>query len=104
MVPESASLKAHTFNQGGAMEKLEQFLEESPIAIRVTLPTKIIVHELKLSYAVVKGIMESAAFAPSNGKVCELEVGGRRIARGRIVRRRGEYFFKVGEMAKGGAQ
>ncbi len=77
------------------MEKLEQFLEESPIAIRVTLPTKIIVHELKLSYA---------AFAPSNGKVCELEVGGRRIARGRIVRRRGEYFFKVGEMAKGGAQ
>ena len=86
------------------MDKLKQFLEKSPIAARVSLPTQIIVHELKLSYMAVKGIMESAAFAPANGKVCDLEIGGRRIARGRIVRRRGEYFFKVREMAKGGTQ
>jgi hypothetical protein len=90
--------------EGLTMDKLKRFLEESPIAAKVSLPTKIVVHELKLSYMAVKGIMESAAFTPSDGKVCELEVGGRRIARGRIVRRRGEYFFKVGEMEKGGAE
>jgi hypothetical protein len=90
--------------EAGTMEKLKRFLEESPIAARVALPTKIIVRELKLSYMAVKGIMESAAFTPSDGKVCELEVGGRRIARGRIVRKHGNYFFKVGEMEKGDTQ
>ena len=83
------------------MIKLKQFLEESPIAERVSLPTHIIVHQQKLSYMAAKGIMESASFAPSDGKVCELEVGGRRIARGRIVRRVGGFFFKVEEMEKG---
>jgi hypothetical protein len=90
--------------EGDTMDKLERFLEESPIAARVSLPTHIIVHQLKLSYIAVKGIMESAVFTPLNGKVCDLEVGGRRIARGRIVRKRGEYFFKVREMEKGGTQ
>jgi len=86
------------------MDKLRRFLAESPIAAKVSLPTILIVHRQKLSYAAVKGIAESAALTPSNGKTCELEVGGRRIARGRIVRKRGRFFFKVGEMAKGGAQ
>ena len=86
------------------MDNLKRFLAESPIAVRVSLPTIIIVHRQKLSYAAVKGIVESGAFTPSNGKTCELEVGGRRIARGRIVRRWGRFFFKVGEMAIGGAQ
>jgi hypothetical protein len=83
------------------MMKLKQFLQESPIAARVLLPTHVIVRQQKLSYMAVKGIMESAAFAPSGGKVCELEIGGRRIARGRIVRRPGGFFFKVEEMEKG---
>ena len=84
------------------MDTLKRFLDESPVAVRVSLPTKIITHELKLSYVAVKGIMDAASFTPSNGKVCELEVGGKRIARGKIVKRRGEFFFKVGEMEKGG--
>jgi hypothetical protein len=87
--------------EGSEMTNLKQFLEESPIAARVVLPTHIIVHQQKLSYMAAKGIRESAAFVPSDGKVCELEVGGRRIARGRIVRRWGGFFFKVEEMEKG---
>jgi hypothetical protein len=86
------------------MDTLGKFLDESPRAMRVSLPTKIITHELSMSYGSVKGIMDAASFTPSNGNVCELEVGGTRIARGRIVRRRGEYFFKVGEMEKGGTR
>jgi hypothetical protein len=84
------------------MDKLKQFLGESPIAVRVSLPTKVIVHELKLSFAELKGIMDTGAFTPANGRVCELEVGERRIARGRIVRRRGAFYFKVREIEKGG--
>jgi hypothetical protein len=86
------------------MINLKQFLEESPIAARVLLPTHIIVRQQTLSYMAAKGIMESAAFAPSDGRVCELEVGGRRIARGRIVWRPGGFFFKVEEMEKGDGQ
>jgi hypothetical protein len=86
------------------MIKLKQFLVESPIAARVSLPTQIIVRQQKLSYMAAKGIMEGAAFAPSDGKVCELEVGGRRIARGRIVWRPSGFFFKVEEMEKGDEQ
>jgi hypothetical protein len=86
------------------MIKLKLFLEESPIAARVSLPTQVIVHQQKLNYMAVKGIMESAVFVPSDGKVCELEVGGRRIARGRIVRRWGGSYFKVEEMKKGDGQ
>jgi hypothetical protein len=86
------------------MIKLKQFLEQSPIAVRVLLPAHIIVHQQKLSYLAAKGIMESTVYVPSNGKACELEVGGRRIARGRIVRRWGGYYFKVEEMEKGDGQ
>ena len=86
------------------MTKLKQFLEESPIAARVSLPMHVIVHQQKLSYMAAKGILESAVFVPSDGKVCELEVGGRRIARGRIVRRWGGSYFKVEEMEKGDGQ
>jgi hypothetical protein len=84
------------------MDDLKKFLEESPIASRVTLPSIVVVRDLKLSYAAVKGIMENVGFEPSGSETCELEVGGQRIARGRIVRKRGEYFFKVTEMEKGG--
>jgi hypothetical protein len=83
------------------MGDLKKFLEESPIASRVTLPSIVVVRDLKLSYAAVKGIMENAGFEPSGSETCELEVGGQRIARGRIVRKRGNYFFKVTEMEKG---
>jgi hypothetical protein len=86
------------------MTNLKQFLEESQIAARVSLPAHIIVHQQKLSYMAAKGIIESSVFEPSDGKVCDLEVGGRRIARGRIVRRWGGFFFKVEEMEKGDGQ
>ena len=83
------------------MDDLTKFLEESPIATRVTLPSIVVVRDLKLSYAAVKGITENAGFEPSGSETCELEVGDQRIARGKIVRKRGEYFFKVTAMEKG---
>jgi hypothetical protein len=86
------------------MDNVKKFLEESPIASQVTLPTTVIVHRQKLSPSAVGGIIEQAAYTPSGDDVCELEVGGKLIARGRIVRRRGAGWFKVIEMAKGEAE
>jgi hypothetical protein len=76
------------------MDGLNRFLEESPIAERVSLPAHIVVRELTLSSSAVKRMMESGSFTPLGGHLCDLELGGRRVASGRIVRRRGKYFFK----------
>jgi hypothetical protein len=86
------------------MDDLKRFLEESPIAARVALPTNIVVRRLTLNPEAVESIAESGTFTPSGGEACELEVGGQCIARGRIVRRRGRSYFKVLEINKGEAQ
>jgi hypothetical protein len=83
------------------MDGLKKFLEESPMASAVTLPATVIVHRQKLSPASVGRIMEQGSFAPAGEEVCELEVGGKLIARGKIIRRGGASWFKVTEMAKG---
>jgi len=85
------------------MNDLKEFLEKSPIAPRVALPSVVVVRDMKLSYAAVKGIIESGVFEPSGAETCELEVGGQRIARGKIVRRWGGFYFKVTEMERGDA-
>jgi hypothetical protein len=82
------------------MDDLKRFLEESPIAERVTLPTLIIERSLNLSPEAVSGVIESGSLVPEDGATCELEIGNQRIAGGRIVKRRGAYFFKVLEMRK----
>jgi len=68
---------------------------------RISVPTRIIVHRSELSTAALGEIIQKGEYVPSGGDVCELEAGGQVIARGRIVRRRGESCFKVMETAKG---
>jgi hypothetical protein len=77
------------------MDGLNHFLEDSPIAERMSIPTHIIVRELTLGSTAIRRILQSRSLTLHDGKVCDLEVGGRRIARGRIVRRDGSYFFKT---------
>ena len=73
---------------------------------RVRIPTRIIVHRLALTPGALADIVRAGTFKPSDGAVCELEAGGKVIARGkivargRIVRRRGGFFFKVSEVAE----
>ena len=62
---------------------------------RVTLPTRLIVHRAELTAADLAAIVQRGEYAPVEGAVCELEAGGQILARGRMVRRRGEWFFKV---------
>jgi hypothetical protein len=85
------------------MDDVKRFLEESPLAARVRLPTHIIVQRLTLSPDAVGGIIERGSLAPGGQRICELEVGGQCLARGRIVRRRGRCYFKVIETDRGDA-
>ena len=73
------------------MAKQESILE------RVVLPTRIIVARTTLSTAALSAIIQKGELAPASGETCELEAGGQVLARGKIVKRRGEYYFKVRE-------
>ncbi len=71
------------------MAKQESILE------RITLPTRIIVQRVDLSMVMLAEIAQKGELGPAGGETCELEAGGQVIARGKIVRRRGGYYFKV---------
>ena len=83
------------------MRDVKRFLEESPVAARVSLPTTIILHRLTLNPADVEQIIEEGSFTPGGDRTCDLEIGGQCVARGRIVRRRGEHWFLVTEIEGG---
>jgi hypothetical protein len=101
----SDSVEADYLYQGGAMDELRRFLEESPIAARVALPASVVLRRLSISPEEAASAAESGNFSPSGGEgVCELEVGGQCVARGRIVRRRGKSFFKVVEINEGASR
>ena len=78
-------------------KKIKQFLEESAAAEKVSLPTRIIVHRSRLSPKDIIRVKKSGQYGPvpKDEEVCELEAGGQVLAYGKIVKRRGDYFFKV---------
>ena len=71
------------------MEKQKSLLE------RLKLSTRIIVNRTELSPASLEEIVRAGELAPAGGDTCELEAGGQVLARGKIVKRRGSFFFKV---------
>lgn len=78
------------------MEKQKSLLD------RILLPTRIIVNRIELTTAALADVVQKGELAPAGGDTCELEAGGQVLARGKIVRRRGKYFFKVLETAEEG--
>jgi hypothetical protein len=77
-------------------------MEKKPRSLydRITLPTRIIVNRSALTPAALSDAVRMGEYAPPRGDTCELEAGGQVLARGRIVRRGGEYYFKVRETAE----
>jgi hypothetical protein len=71
------------------MAKQESILEH------IALPTRIIVQRIDLSVTTLAEIVQRGELALEGGETCELEAGGQVLARGKIVRRRGEHYFKV---------
>lgn len=81
------------------MGDLKRFLEESPMAAGVSLPTTIVLHRSTLNPSDVEQTIERGSLVPVGESTCDLEIGGQCVARGRVVRRRGDLWFKVTEMA-----
>ena len=81
-------------------ESIDRFFSESKIAEKVHLETRIVLQRTKLSPGDLVQISKKKEYGPvpQNERLCELEVGGLVLAKGRIVKKRGEYYFKATEM------
>ncbi len=78
---------------------LEEFLSTSPLSRNVILPAKIVVQRTRMSASDIALIKKEGSYrpAPSSQQICELFVGGQLLAHGRIVKKKGEYYFRLGE-------
>ncbi len=78
-------------------ESLEEFLNNSSIAEKVRITPRIVVQRMFLKPRDLVDIRKRRHYGPVSDKekICELEAGGQVLARGKIIRRRGEYYFKV---------
>ncbi len=78
-------------------EKMKLFLQNSPLAEKVKLDGKVILQRTKLSPLDIYNIQQQKQYGPIPEKeqLCELEIGGQVLANGKIVKKHGEYFFKV---------
>ena len=75
------------------MEANEGILE------RVRAPTRVVVHRSRVPGRELGEIIQRGTYTPETGEVCELEADGVLIARGKVVRKGGRYWFRVGQMA-----
>ena len=71
------------------MEKQASNLE------RIPLPTRIVVNRMNLTAEDLARLLRAGELTADGDPGCELEVGGQIVARGRMVRRRGGWYFKV---------
>ena len=81
-------------------EELSRFLAESPLAGKIRLPARVVVRRTRLSPHDVNAVKAAGVYGPipKDAEVCELEIGGRRIAQGTLVKKRGAYHFKVSRL------
>jgi hypothetical protein len=72
-------------------------IRDDSIAGRVKLPTRVVIHRSTMSPSRLGELRSRGEYGPipADQRVCELEVGGQILARGRIVRRGRRRYFKV---------
>jgi len=78
-------------------QAIQSFTEKSLIARKVHLRPKIVLHRTFLSTRDIVNIRKQKSYGliPEKEKLCELEVGGQILTKGKIIKKRGEYFFKI---------
>lgn len=81
---------------------LTDFFTHSLIAKKVKLPGKIVIHRTSYNPAEIAVMNKTARYGPISPEeeVCELEVNGEVIATGKIIKKAGEFYFKVKELNK----
>ena len=85
------------------MADIGGFLEQSPVARRTRVDANVILTRTTLTAAKLVSIKERGVFTPEriDTNECELEVGGKVVARGRIVKRRGRSYLKITALVSG---
>jgi len=83
-------------------DNVKQFLAASPMAKKIKLPVRAIVHRTRLRPKDIIRIKNNGHYGPvpKDEEVCELEIGGQVIAFGKIVKKGNNYFFKVTNLAE----
>ena len=78
-------------------DSLERFLNDSVVAETVKLVPRIVVQRTALTPQDLLDIRDAEHYGllPAKELVCEFEVGGQMLARGKIIKRRGEFYFKI---------
>ena len=81
---------------------LQVFLESSPIAERVHVTPRVILRRTEKKVADLQAQLEGGTVRLEDlgGEVCELEVGGQVLAKGRLVRRKGKCWFCMTEVLR----
>ena len=80
--------------------ELKEYLDTSPSAKKVKLAGRVVLQRTLLSPLELREVRARNAHAiPRKEALCELEVGGRVIARGELVEKGGENYFKLTEGA-----
>jgi hypothetical protein len=90
--------------------RLQDFLEKSEIAQMVKLNSRVVLQRMILSPGDIVSIKKQGEYGPipKEEELCEFVAGGQVLANGRIVKKRGKYYFKVlktyiGTDVKGGS-
>ena len=84
-------------------ETFARFLQESPIARTVALQGRVVVHSMSLTLKELSTFLSQKVSSIGGRRgLYDLEVGGQMIARGRIVKKRDGYYFKVTKTLQGG--
>ncbi len=87
-------------------ENLARFLGESPLARKIRLEASVVVSRTEMSPRDVVGVRRAGSYGPvpAGEETCELHVGGQCVALGKIVRRKGAWYFRTIRLAGGGRQ
>ncbi len=76
-------------------DAIQSFLKTST-ADRVKVQPNVVIHRTELSpMGIVRIRRDNNYTIPESESLCELEAGGQVIADGKIVKRKGAYYFKV---------
>ena len=79
-----------------AANKVEAFLG-GPIASRIEFPGRVIIRRGEMNLAGFRGMVARGEVSVAGRPLCELEVGGQVIAKGRIEEHDGDYYFVARE-------
>ena len=75
---------------------VDAFLD-GPVARRIAFPGRVVIRRGQMTLAEFRGMATAGEVTVSGSPLCELEIGGEVIARGRIEEEDGEYYFVAQE-------